>query len=146
MRKQLNDKFARKIESLSVYDPEVASLKRLGVVCVRTAMILTALRAFDRKIDSPKIPCDQDIWNASLELVEVHYEHMSRAISLLNGGKSNKQKLYDLLPDKFTTSEAKKIGEQIHMSDRTIERLLKGYVKDYRLIKDAHGKYSKPNG
>ena len=109
-------------------------------------MILTALRAFDQKIDSPKIVCEQDIWTASLELVEVHYEHMSRAISLLNGCRSNKQKLYDMLPDKFSTSEAKTIGEQIDMSDRTIERSIKGYVAAYRLIKVAHGKYSKPNG
>ncbi|MBQ7532942.1 MAG: DUF3987 domain-containing protein [Bacteroidales bacterium] len=131
----------------------VASVRRLGLITFRLAMILTSLRLMDGQPVADVIVCNDTDFRTSLIMAEVLIRHAANVFSKLpaaNGTTSSvgntiaRQKFYDQLPSEFNRQTyltiATSLGIPIKTAEKQIARLCeKGLLKHL-----AQGKYGKP--
>ena len=131
----------------------VASVRRLGLITFRLAMILTALRLMDGQSVADVIVCNDTDFHTSLIMAEVLIRHAANVFSKLptaDGTASSvgntivRQKFYDQLPSEFNRQTyltvATSLGIPIKTAEKQIARLCeKGLLKHL-----AQGKYGKP--
>ena len=131
----------------------VASVRRLGLITFRLAMILTSLRLMDGQPVAEVIVCNDTDFRTSLIMAEVLIRHATNVFSKLPaadgtissvGGTIVRQKFYDQLPSEFNRQTyltiATSLGIPIKTAEKQIARLCeKGLLKHL-----AQGKYGKP--
>ena len=131
----------------------VASVRRLGLITFRLAMILTSLRLMDGQPVADVIVCNDTDFRTSLIMAEVLIKHAANVFSKLptaDGTASSvgntivRQKFYDQLPSEFNRQTyltvATSLGIPIKTAEKQITRLCeKGLLKHL-----AQGKYGKP--
>ena len=138
------DLFNELISDLEASDHIVGSIKRLGIIAIRFAMIFTAIRIYENREPAESTLClDADFDNA-LALSKTFLEYTKRVFGFLGSSKSINQELilYDSLNDEFTTREAIEKGDEIGMISRKVERVLHNLMGG-RISKRSHGKYFK---
>ena len=130
----------------------VASVRRLGLITFRLAMILTSLRLMDGQSVAEVIICNDTDFRTSLIIAEVLIKHAANVFSKLPtadgtassvGSTIARQKFYDQLPSEFNRQTyltiATSLGIPIKTAEKQIARLCeKGLLKHL-----AQGKYSK---
>ena len=130
----------------------VASVRRLGLITFRLAMILTALRLMDGQSVADVIVCNDTDFHTSLIMAEVLIRHAANVFSKLPtadgtissvGSTIARQKFYDQLPSEFNRQTyltvATSLGIPIKTAEKQIARLCeKGLLKHI-----AQGKYGK---
>lgn len=129
-----------------------SSVKRLGLICFRIAMVLSAIERFYNGTIDPEITCQDSIFEAAFGLTEVYLEHMLLMHNSLPR-KSNSniphgmKAFFQLLPlnTEFRRMEALEIGKQIKLSTRTIDDYLKKLVAIEILELVRPGLYRKAN-
>ena len=129
----------------------VSSVRRLGLVTFRIAMILSALRIMeDGDTSSPRI-CQQADYETAMSISEVLQQHMLRVImelpastSKLNVGQAKVPLLlktfWDTLPDEFDAKQFKSIAQTIGLSIPTAERYIRAW-NGTRIEKISRGQY-----
>ena len=131
----------------------VASVRRLGLITFRLAMILTALRLMDGQPVADVIVCNDTDFRTALIMAEVLIRHAANVFSKLPaadgtassvGNTIARQKFYDQLPSEFNRQTyltiATSLGIPIKTAEKQIARLCeKGLLKHL-----AQGKYGKP--
>ena len=131
----------------------VASVRRLGLITFRLAMILTALRLMDGQSVADVIVCNDTDFRTSLIMAEVLIRHAADVFSKLPTADGTalsvsntiaRQKFYDQLPSEFNRQTyltvATSLGIPIKTAEKQIARLCeKGLLKHL-----AQGKYGKP--
>ena len=131
----------------------VASVRRLGLITFRLAMILTALRLMDGQSVAEVIICNDTDFRTALIMAEVLIKHATNVFSKLPaadgtassvGSTIARQKFYDQLPSEFNRQTyltvATSLGIPIKTAEKQIARLCeKGLLKHL-----AQGKYCKP--
>ena len=131
----------------------VASVRRLGLITFRLAMILTSLRLMDGQPVAEVIICNDTDFRTSLIMAEVLIKHAANVFSKLPaadgtassvGNTIARQKFYDQLPSEFNRQTyltiATSLGIPIKTAEKQIARLCeKGLLKHL-----AQGKYGKP--
>jgi len=142
----------------TLYDGEYDGIMhRLGVMHGRICMVLTALRAesVDR-FDEPLVCSDEDV-KLALEMIKVLNQHTDFAYRSLSPEKTTmlilknmpaSYKLYQGLPDEFTTNDAVEVGRSLKMSRMTVYRYMHRYVDGKNgtgclIRKMDHGMYRK---
>ena len=130
----------------------VASVRRLGLITFRLAMILTSLRLMDGQPVAEVIVCNDTDFRTSLIMAEVLIKHAANVFSKLPaadgtastvGNTIARQKFYDQLPSEFNRQTyliiATSLGIPIKTAEKQIAKLCeKGLLKHL-----AQGKYSK---
>jgi hypothetical protein len=119
------------------------SVNRMGLITFRISMVLTVLKNID-SLETDTLLCSDDDFRTALKLAEKLLFNANKVIEILptqaedslSGAKLN---VYQLLPDEFTTAEAKELGSRYGMSDRTTDRFLKTTCFE----KTSHGSYKK---
>ncbi|TSJ42265.1 DUF3987 domain-containing protein [Fluviicola chungangensis] len=119
------------------------SVNRMGLITFRISMILTVLRNMD-SLETDKLVCGDEDFHTSLKLAEKLLLNANKVMEILpyqteDELSGKKLQIFQLLPDEFTTSEAKEMGSRFGMSDRTTDRFLKTACFE----KTAHGAYKK---
>ena len=131
----------------------VASVRRLGLITFRLAMILTSLRLMDGQPVADVIVCNDTDFRTVLIMAEVLIRHAANVFSKLPtadgtassfGNTIARQKFYDQLPSEFNRQTyltiATSLGIPIKTAEKQIARLCeKGLLKHL-----AQGKYGKP--
>ena len=131
----------------------VASVRRLGLITFRLAMILTSLRLMDGQPVADIIVCNDTDFRTSLIMAEVLIKHAANVFSKLPAADGTvlsvsntiaRQKFYDQLPSEFNRQTyltvATSLGIPIKTAEKQIARLCeKGLLKHL-----AQGKYGKP--
>ena len=131
----------------------VASVRRLGLITFRLAMIITSLRLMDGQSVADVIVCDDTDFRTSLIMAEVLIRHAADVFSKLPTADGTalsvsntiaRQKFYDQLPSEFNRQTyltvATSLGIPIKTAEKQIARLCeKGLLKHL-----AQGKYGKP--
>ena len=120
-----------------------ASVNRAGLIMFRFAQILTVLRNNDSDLEGSFV-CSDDDFEIAMELAEQLLYNANEAIRLLprqgtDEMSDNKRSMFQMLPDEFSTNEAKELGNRYTLSDRTVDRFLKSACFE----KVGHGKYRK---
>ena len=154
-QEQFNDFFGKvQQEYAAMFGMDiVASVRRLGLITFRLAMILTSLRLMDGQPVADVIVCNDTDFRTSLIMAEVLIKHAANVFSKLpaaDGTASSvsntiaRQKFYDQLPSEFNRQTyltlATSLGIPIKTAEKQIARLCeKGLLKHL-----AQGKYGKP--
>ncbi|MBG0782052.1 MAG: DUF3987 domain-containing protein [Bacteroidales bacterium] len=148
----LNINFELWLKEVSAFiSEEVGStVKRLGLIVFRIAMVLTALRKFDNCDISSHIVCDDVDFETAFNLAEVYKHHAIQMYSILpksEGNKlpQNKRVFYDALPinKEFTHQDAVKIGSSIGIKERTVGKYLKQLLDGFLVQPIKYGPYLK---
>ncbi|MBO7470007.1 MAG: DUF3987 domain-containing protein [Bacteroidales bacterium] len=130
----------------------IASVRRLGLISFRLAMILTALRLMDGKDIAPVVVCDDIDFNNVLCMARVLIQHAAHVFAKLpttepDTSKSNTtvlcQKFFDLLPSEFNRSTYLSVAERLHISPKTAEKYLRKLCTTGQLQHVTYGQYSK---
>ena len=130
----------------ALYGEDASStIKRLGLMCYKIAMTLSAIRSEDTEII-----CSDDDFNTSLYLVKEVY--LIHGINMLNKVSKTSNKLnttqtalYNWIKTKGTFKRSE-ISEQASLSgikDRTLSDLLKRFIELKLIEKVNHGVYTK---
>lgn len=131
----------------------VASVRRLGLITFRIAMILSAVRIIDNGNFSTTLVCaDSDFYTAQT-MVQVLLKHTAKVYQLLpsdttetaQGSKNQlKQQYLIALPPDFDKQTAIATAQKLAIPPKTAERYLKQWCLSGQLNHTAHGKYAKP--
>lgn len=130
----------------------VASVRRLGLITFRIAMILTAVRITENGDVSQTLVCSDVDFKTALSMVDVLLKHTAKVYQLLptdaiapQGSKNQlKQQFLNSLPPDFDKQTAISTAQKLNIPPKTAERHLKQWCLSGQLNHTAHGKYSKP--
>ena len=130
----------------------VASVRRLGLITFRVAMILTSLRLMDGKPIQSVIVCDDTDFRTSLIMARVLLQHTANVFGQLPSTDSNAtrgtvtvlcQTFFDSLPSEFNRRTYLSIAERLHIAPKTAEKYIRKFCTTGQLKHLAHDSYSK---
>lgn len=128
----------------------LATVRRLGLITFRMAMILTALRIMDDgDIHSPLVCRDND-FNTALSMVKILVQHAAQVFQQLpseavtTAPKNQKQQFLDELPKEFCRKDYLSVANKLGIPDKTAEKHIKRFSVNGLIIHFAHDKYKKP--
>ena len=134
------------IHNTALYDEDASStIKRLGLMCYKVAMTLSAIRS-----DNTEITCNEDDFNTALYLIKDVY--LIHGINMLNritkpskSLNTTQTSLYNWIETKGTFKRFE-ISEQaipLGLKDRTLSDILKRFIELELIEKVSHGVYTK---
>jgi hypothetical protein len=128
----------------------LATVRRLGLITFRIAMILTALRIMDDgDIHSPLVCRDSD-FNTALSMVKILVQHASMVFQQLpseavtTAPKNQKQQFLDELPSEFCRKDYLAVAQKLGIPDKTAEKHIKRFAINGLINHFAHDRYKKP--
>ena len=140
-------------ESLINDDNFTASIRRMGVVTYRIAMILNALNLENCKYLPATITCTNKTFDAALTIAKSLLQHaMQFYSSLPEGAEASKQHslkekqkadLLQMMPNEFSRKELVNIGKALNISIRTTDTYLREFIASQRVENIAYGSFRK---
>ena len=142
-------------------DEIVASVRRLGLILFRFAMILTVLRQMDKapkktKKDVRQLVCSDIDFDSALSMVKVLLQHSAAVfqslprnpkIPILKGRQllaaEAREKFLAALPESFDRPTYLKVAASLNIAVKTAERYLADFCKSGQLSHPANGQYLK---
>ena len=135
-------------------DEIIASVRRLGLITFRIAMILSAVRMMDDGSFGTDLECLDDDFNAAMAISKALLQHTARVFKDLpragtqrpagTGQKTVRRQLFlDALPDEFDRQTFIDISSRLGMPLSTAERNIKKWTEEGLLIRQDLGKYRK---
>lgn len=131
----------------------VASVRRLGLITFRIAMILTSLRVIDGKEPSNLIVCDDSDYQTAITMARVLFQHTAKVFGSLpatetatNGNTPTiiKQTFLDNLPPEFDRKTYLAVAEKLKIPPKTAEKYISRFCTSGQLRHLAHDSYGKP--
>ena len=146
-------------------DDIIASVRRLGLIMFRFAMILSVLRLMDEassksKKDMQQLVCSDADFNTALAMVKVLLQHSAAVFQTLPRNPKTpilkgrqllaaeaREKFLAALPDTFDRPTYLKVVASLNIAVKTAERYLADFCKSGQLSHPANGQYQKnPEG
>ena len=130
----------------------VASVRRLGLITFRLAMILTSLRLMDGQTVAEVIVCNDTDFRTSLIMARVLLQHTAHVFGQLPSTDSNAtrgtvtvlcQTFFDSLPSEFNRRTYLSIAEHLHVAPKTAEKYIRKFCTTGQIKHLAHDSYSK---
>jgi hypothetical protein len=111
-------------------------------------MVLSGMRAYEEKRTSGTIICSQPDFDTAFYLVDKSIDSALEIFHLLPSVKSpkrddTKNRLFQLLPQKFQRKNAIELGAKEKVSERSTDRWLQKLVHDNKLSQPSMGEYLK---
>lgn len=143
---------------LSLYnqygDAIVASIRRLGLITFRIAMILSTVRMMDEGDFGTERECSDEDFQAAMIISKALLQHTARVFRELprvatqkaagSGQKTVRRQLFlDTLPDEFDRQTFIDISSRLGMPLSTAERNIKKWTDEGLLIRQDLGHYKK---
>lgn len=135
-------------------DDILGSVFRLGLICYRIAMVLTALRMKETGEFSEDLVCSDEDFNTALTISRVLAVHMAKIFDELSStdgarsaavAKTAKHKLfYAALPDQFDRQDYLEAAQRTGVPPSTAEKWIRTFCEeDGPQEKVEHGRYRK---
>lgn len=129
----------------------VASVRRLGLITFRIAMILSALRIMEGSEISPVLKCETTDFQIALTMAKVLLQHTSKVYQTLivgttfptNDRINNKEKLFSTLPANFDRQAYLSAARVLKIPDKTAEKMVDSLLKEGMIKRISHGNYIK---
>jgi hypothetical protein len=127
----------------------LATVRRLGLIAFRIAMILNTLRILQTRDFSRKQECRDDDFYASLEMIKVLISHASFVFSNLHKNvrrskKVNKKEQFlEKLPKEFNHREYISIAEGLRIKERSADGYMASFCEHNLVTKLQRDKYIK---
>jgi hypothetical protein len=132
----------------------VASVRRLGLITYRIAMILTTLRICDDGNISSTMVCNDADFHTALAMVNVLLQHTAKVFQTLpqqNPQSASdyepellRRQFLDALPPEFNRKTYLSVAQKLGIPPKTAENQIKRFTLQGLLIHYAHDKYKKP--
>ena len=131
----------------------VASVRRLGLITFRIAMIISSLRILENGHFPNIMLCDDNDFHTAKTMVRTLLKHTAKVYQTLpaiddetlkNGKNQVKNNYYQSLPPDFDKQTALNIASSLNIPKTTAERYLKQWCLSAQLNHVKHGMYSKP--
>lgn len=133
----------------------IATVRRLGVIMFRIAMILSALRIMEDGNFEDTLCClDQD-YHTAKTIAEVLIQHDARVFHTLAGTtpapktasaaqrQSIHLKFFEALPDDFDRKTYTELATQMGLNPKSMDRIIRKWCDDGKLENISHGHYTK---
>jgi len=131
-------------------DDYLASIRRLGLISYRIAMILTTLRIMDTGDITAPLICSDNDFQTAMSIVKVLIEHAAYVFTQLptdrafvGKGKSSKQLFFDALPDTFDRKGYQEAAAKVGVKNKTDEKYIAEFKKSGLIKHIGHNSYSK---
>lgn len=130
----------------------IASVRRLGLITFRIAMILSALRIMEGNEIAPLLFCEDVDFQTALNLAKVLLQHTSKVYqTLIVGGvkspsnerMSNKEQLFNALPSSFSRQTYLSAARALKIPDKTADKMVDTLLKEGAIKRVSHGNYTK---
>ncbi len=155
-RTNFNEIFADYQESYCADDKDefIATVRRLGLITFRIAMILTLVRAMESSLPEERIICSDEDYNTAMVILKTLIEHSNDIFSRLPQAApalitstsplgSLKQQFLDSLPSTFDRPTYQKLASELGLNLRSVDRNIRQWVEEGKLKKLSQGKYMK---
>ena len=128
----------------------VASIRRLGLITFRIAMILTVLNVQEYEDLSQILLCSDTDFSTTMTIVKTLLKHTSKVYETLpikestataKGQYVMKQSFYDSLPHRFNRQMYIEIANNLKIPSKTSERYIYQFVTSGKLKHLAHDSY-----
>jgi hypothetical protein len=113
----------------------MATVRRLGLVAFRIAMILSALRIMDEGDLPSSLICADPDFETTLQMIKVLVKHASKVFSELPEEKqmpkrsNQKERFLSHLPQQFNRQQYLAVAQQMNIPDKTAEGYIGGFSK-----------------
>ena len=125
----------------------MATIRRLGLIAFRMAMVLTTLRLLETGDPAEKIVCSDQDFHSVLSLVQVLVKHASHVYAQLpeevkiTKRRNKKEMFLDRLPERFTNQEFISISKSLLIADRTANRYIATFCDKGLICRESVGSY-----
>ena len=132
-------------------DELIASVRRMGLITFRMAMILTTLRVMEHGAFDAELWCLDEDFNSAMKIAQVLIEHTAKVFRELpkvatgNGSQKTirKQAFWEKLPDEFDRKTFVDVSAGLGIPLSTAERSVKKWCEEGLLERVDQGKYRK---
>jgi hypothetical protein len=128
----------------------IGTIRRLGLITFRIAMVLTTLRMMDGNSINTAIVCSDTDFQIAMEILKVLLQHAAFVFKQLpqatvNPTQNNNPKmvLFQALPAQFDRTKYIEIAAQLQIPESTADKQIARFLNAGLLIKQAHGSYAK---
>ncbi len=127
----------------------VASIRRLGLITFRIAMILTTIRLMDNPDFKTPFTCSDDDYQISMEIAKVLNSHASMVFEQLPTNKTTvklpnlKQQFFDSLPETFNRQTYLECSNKLGIVPKTAEKQIASFIKAGLLQRETQNQYKK---
>jgi hypothetical protein len=129
----------------------MATVRRLGLIAFRLAMIISALRIMEHGEISNRIICEDRDFKTAILLIKTLVRHASKVYSELPAdaplpkNKNQKEKFLEALPANFNRQVYLKIAAVMQIPDKTAEGYITTFYKGGLLQRPKQDHYQNPN-
>ena len=130
----------------------LASVRRLGLITFRIAMILSTLRIMELGSVSNPFLCEDEDFDTAVAITRVLIQHTSRvfqdfpqdtAFNPKNQSTLLRQRFFDALPAEFDRSTYLSVAQHVGMPPKTAEKAIYRFKKDGLISHEAQNRYRK---
>ena len=127
------------------------SVRRMGLIAYRMAMILSVLRLDPRGTMPSTIVCHDTDFGFALDTVDILLGHVADVYAELPTIEEDEvadllpqeQNFLNTLPDEFDNEIYMGIASELYISRRTAQRYVQNLIKQKKIIKIKRNKYEK---
>lgn len=129
----------------------IATVRRLGVVAFRIAMILSKLRVIENQNQCETLNCSDIDFDIAMKMVDVLILHAKKVFNQVPGAprtikRTNlKEKFLGMLPKEFNRSQYLKTAKELKIPIKTAEGYITKFISSNLLHKPMHNTYEKVN-
>lgn len=130
----------------------LASVRRLGLITYRIAMILSVLRIHEfGEVPNP-LMCEDDDFNTAVAIIRVLIQHASRVfqefpkdtpLNPMQQSTQLRQRFFDALPAQFDRSTYLSVAQLIGIRPKTAEKTIAKFREQGLILHEAQNKYLK---
>lgn len=127
----------------------LATVRRLGLITFRLAMIFSTLRLMDTGELPLKIICEEVDFQNAVAITEVLIQHAAKVFSELPAAakpakrKNLLERFYDALPDKFSRQDYLKVAGSLKIKEKTAESYIAKLKSKFKIHHDKQNLYFK---
>ena len=128
----------------------MATIRRLGLICFRIAMVFTMLRILETGDFSQKQFCSDVDFQATLSMIKILMKHSSHVYSELPADltpskpKDRKEQFLDKLPKSFTRQDYHNLAKSLSIVARTADRYITIFCEKGLIIRAQQGMFLNP--
>jgi hypothetical protein len=127
----------------------MATIRRLGLIAFRIAMVLSILRLLETGDFSDKYDCTEDDFQTTLSIINVLVKHASYVYSELpedstpTKQKNRKEQFLDQLPEKFNRPGYLALAKSLSIAEKTAEGYITQFCEKGLIFRDQQSSYTK---
>lgn len=127
----------------------IGTIRRLGLITFRIAMILSALRIMDTGELSGRIICDDVDYKTAMKMSEILIVHASSVFNHLpeaakpHSKLNKKERFFDQLPSQFSRQQYLATAADLGIQDKTAQYYIAAFKKSNLLHHDEKDTYKK---